>query len=71
MGAHPHYYHHRFHDSCCQEAPAQPEPCTCKPKFVRRFKSPEEELEELEEYKKELSRELAGVDRRIKELKTN
>jgi hypothetical protein len=36
---------------------------------VRRFKSPEEELEELEEYKRELSQELAGVERRIKELK--
>ena len=67
--AHPSHGHHHSHAGCCQETPAQPEPCTCKPKFVRRFRSPEEELEELEEYKKELSREISGVERRLKELR--
>lgn len=46
------------------------EPCAAEPRFVRRFKSPEEEIEELEEYKKELSRELSGVERRLKELRS-
>lgn len=43
--------------------------CAGEPKFVRRFKSLEEEIEELEEYQKELSRELSGVERRLKELR--
>lgn len=35
----------------------------------RQFLSPKEEIELLEEYEKELQREIAGVDGRIKELR--
>jgi hypothetical protein len=40
--------------------------CGCT---FRRFLSVDEEMEMLEQYKKQLQGELAGVDERIKELK--
>jgi hypothetical protein len=40
--------------------------CGCA---FRRFLSPAEEVEVLEQYKKQLQGELAGVDERIRELK--
>lgn len=41
--------------------------CGCAPSF-RRFFSPKEEQECLEAYREQLSKELAGVEERIKEL---
>ncbi len=42
--------------------------CTCGCSF-RRFLSAGEEIETLEQYKKQLQGELAGVDEKINELK--
>jgi hypothetical protein len=38
--------------------------------FARRFLTREEKIKKLEEYAQELKNELAGVQERIKELKT-
>lgn len=43
--------------------------CGCGPAF-RRFFSSQEQRECLESYKDQLQKELAGVEERIKELKT-
>jgi hypothetical protein len=40
--------------------------CGCR---FRRFYLPEEEADRLERYKERLQKEIAGVERRIKELK--
>ena len=42
--------------------------CGCGP-FFRRFISKEEEEERLEEYRKQLKKELAGLEQRLQELK--
>jgi hypothetical protein len=58
---------------CCECEPPKPKGCTCGcgcgPSF-RRFYSLEEERERLESYKDELKKELAGVEERLTELKT-
>lgn len=36
---------------------------------LRRFFTPEEEIEILEDYKKQLQREIVGVEKRIEDLK--
>ena len=41
----------------------------CDTKIHRHFLTKEEKLEQLEEYKDQLAKELAGVEERIKELK--
>ena len=43
--------------------------CTCGPSF-RRFFSSQEQTECLEAYQDQLTKELAGVEERIKELKS-
>lgn len=43
-------------------------PCRCGGGFQRRFRTVEEEAEELEEYIKELEKELEGAKRALKEL---
>ncbi len=48
--------------------PARTAGCMCGCTF-RRFVSADEEIEMLEQYKKQLNAELRGVDERIKELK--
>lgn len=59
---------------CCE--PSGRERCTCTPYMCcwympkhRRFLSREEEIEMLEKYKKELEKEIEGVERKIRELK--
>ena len=42
--------------------------CGCMPGH-RYFLSREEEIELLEEYKKELEKEMSGVERKLRELK--
>ena len=57
---------------CCECEPRKPKGCTCGcgcgPSF-RRFYSSEEEREQLESYKDELKKELAGVEELLTELK--
>lgn len=43
--------------------------CTCNVSRRRSFLTKEEETESLEEYKKELEKEIKGVERKIQELK--
>lgn len=40
--------------------------CGC---WFRQFLTPEEEIKMLEDYKRQLRREIAGVERRARELK--
>jgi hypothetical protein len=59
---------------CCEpkavEASSASDCCCCEPgHIVRRFVSSKEEAERLEAYKKQLQKEIAGVDERISELK--
>jgi hypothetical protein len=42
--------------------------CGCMPRH-RYFLSKEEEIELLEEYKKELEKEISGVERKLREIK--
>jgi len=42
--------------------------CGCGCGF-RQFLTPEEEIERLENYKKQLRKEIEGVEKRVKELK--
>jgi len=43
--------------------------CTCNVQRRRGFLTKEEETESLEDYKKELEKEIKGVERKIHELK--
>jgi hypothetical protein len=43
--------------------------CGCNLPRRRRFFSKEEEIETLEEYKKELEKEIKGIERKISELR--
>lgn len=57
-------------EECLQPIPIRTRPagCMCGCTF-RRFLSVDEEIEMLEQYKKQLQGELAGVDERIREVK--
>lgn len=62
---------------CCdpRDAKRMLSACECTPTccesgaFRRRFRTSDEEAEQLKEYKTELEREIAGIDERIRELK--
>jgi hypothetical protein len=54
----PVHPHHHGHPGCC-----------CAPGYGwRRFRTKEEEVEELERYKEQLERELEGISKRLEEL---
>lgn len=69
-----HGRHHGHGHSGCGCCCCEPS-CGCDPEdydgggFRRRFYSPQEELEELNEYLRELKKEIAGVEAEIKRLK--
>jgi len=44
--------------------------CEADTRLVRRYKTAKEEMEKLENYRDELKKELAGVEERIRELKS-
>jgi hypothetical protein len=46
-----------------------PQTCCCITPRHRRFLSKEEQIEMLEDYKKELEKEIHGVEQKIKEIK--
>ncbi|MHB9035684.1 MAG: hypothetical protein ACYC64_03395 [Armatimonadota bacterium] len=53
---------------CCECEPRKPKSCTCG--CGRRFYSSKEERERIECYRDELKKELAGVEERLSELKS-
>jgi len=55
----------RADERCCEGAVA----CCVPHEFVRRFRSGKEEADQLEAYREELEKEIAGVNERIQELK--
>jgi len=44
--------------------------CEADTMLVRRYKTAKEEMEKLENYREELKKELAGIEERIRELKS-
>ena len=50
---------------CCESLIA----CCAPGRMVRRFRSAKEEEEQLQTYKEELEKEIAGVSERIQELR--
>lgn len=43
--------------------------CDCGPRGFRRYLTTKEEIDILEDYKKRLQKEIAGIEERVKELK--
>jgi hypothetical protein len=58
-------------DACqCRVVAARhDESCCCGPGLQRRYVSTKEKLEQLEAYKTEISKELAGIEEAIKKLR--
>jgi hypothetical protein len=54
----------------CGECDCEPSVCCHVQPHGRRFLTKEEKIKQLEDYAKELKKEIAAVDERIKELRS-